>query len=47
MDGEINYSAMRKDQQIARHEQIKKNIAALDNRQKALKIKLNSAYGAL
>lgn len=47
MDESINYSAMRKEELIAHRMQVMNKISALDNFQKAKKIQLNSAYGAL
>lgn len=42
-----NYSALRKEELIARREQLIKDIARNHNLQLAKKIQLNSAYGAL
>lgn len=42
-----DYSAMRKEELIARREQLIKEISRYHNFQMAKKIQLNSAYGAL
>lgn len=42
-----NYSAMRKEDLIARQNQLESEISALNNKQMAFKIRLNSCYGAL
>lgn len=42
-----NYSAMRKEDLIARRNQLLNEIARYNNLQLAAKVKLNSCYGAL